>query len=136
MTELTRRALLRSAVAGAVVADLEARGYLDDRAFALAWVESRARSRAIGSRRLREELLARGVARPLVDEAVHTTMAGEEARAAAAAERRLPNLRRADPETAARRLAGYLSRRGYPADMVRRVVRRTCGVAVRDDDEE
>jgi regulatory protein len=135
MTRLRRRGA-PAPVAAAVVADLEARGYLDDRAFALSWAESRARSRAIGSRRLREELLARGVARPLVDEAVAGTASGEEARASAAATRRLPILRRADPETAARRLAGYLSRRGYPAAVVRRVVQRICGAVTHDDDEE
>ncbi len=66
--ELRQRLRRRGApdvVADAVVADLEGRGYVDDRAFARTWAESRARSRSVGSRRLVEELAAKGVARPL-----------------------------------------------------------------------
>lgn len=123
------------AVAEAVVADLEARGHVDDRAFALAWAESRARGRAFGSRRLREELVRKGVARPVVADAVRRAFAetDEETRAREAAERRLPALRRATPAEAGRRLWGYLSRRGFPAEVVRRVVRQTCGVAIADE---
>jgi regulatory protein len=117
------------------VADLESRGYVDDRAFAATWAESRARGRAMGSRRLDEELRARGIARDLAADAVRAAFAetDEETRALAAAARRLPALRRGAPETVARRLGGYLARRGYPADVVVRVVRRTCGVAVSDE---
>jgi regulatory protein len=122
-------------VAEAVVTDLEARRYVDDRAYAATWAASRAGGRAIGSRRLRQELLARGVARPLVDEAVRGAFvdADEEARARAAAERRLPALRGAASGDVARRLAGYLLRRGYPSDVVRRVVRRSCGMALPEE---
>jgi regulatory protein len=136
--DLARRLRRRGAaadVAEAVVADLEARGYVDDRAFAAAWAESRARGRAVGSRRLRHELRARGIDRPLVADAVRAAFAetDEEARALAAAARRLPALRGGAPEAIARRLAGYLARRGYPADVVARVVWRTCGIAMTED---
>jgi regulatory protein len=108
---------------------------VDDRAFAAAWAESRARGRGYGSRRLREELLTRGVARPLVEAAVREAFveSDEETRARAVATRRLPLLRRAEPAQAARRLGTYLLRRGYPEALVRRVVRDTCGV-IHDDD--
>ncbi len=114
------------------MADLETRGYVDDRAFAGGWAESRARGRALGSRRLREELLAKGVARPLVDAAVREAFAetDEVSRARAAAERRLTLLRRAAPAQASRRLYDYLIRRGFPADIVRRVIRETCRVSI------
>ncbi len=57
----------------------------------------------------------------------------EVAGARAAAARRLPALRRTAPDQAARRLGAYLLRRGFPGDVVRRVVRETCGIAVPDD---
>ena len=122
-------------VAEAVVADLETRGYVDDRAFAAGWAESRARGRALGSRRLREELLAKGVARPLVEQAVRDACgaADEATRARVAAERRLSALRRSTAEQVPRRLHDYLLRRGFPADVVRRVVRQTCRVAMEDE---
>jgi regulatory protein len=130
-----RRRGAPAATAAAVVADLAARGYVDDRAFATAWAETRGRSQGLGRRRLREELLARGVARPLVDEALGQVLAepDEEARARAWAARRAPLLHRLAPESAARRLTGYLLRRGFPAEVVRRVVRDACGVPLADE---
>ena len=112
-------------VAEAVVADLEARGYVDDRAFATTWAEVRARERAVGRERLREELVARGVARPLAEAAIDGafTDTDELTRAQAAAVRRMAILQRGAPDQAARRLYDYLRRRGYPGDIVRQVVR-------------
>src|SRR5262245_63010451 len=66
--ELTRRLGRRGAppdVARAVVADLTARGYLDDEAFARWWAQARAEGRHVGSRRLRQELATKGISRDL-----------------------------------------------------------------------
>lgn len=121
-------------VAEAVVAELEARGYLDDRAFAASWAESRARGRSLGRERLREELRARGIARPLVEAAIARAFeeTDELTRALGAAERRLAVLRRRAPARASRRLHDYLRRRGYPGDVVRRVLRVVCPEAVHE----
>jgi len=51
-----------------VVERLVELGYLDDLAFAQAWVESRDRVRPRGSAALRRELLMKGVAREVIDE--------------------------------------------------------------------
>jgi regulatory protein len=138
--DLARRLRRRGApadVADTVVADLEARGYVDDRAFATVWAESRARDRGLGPARLRQELLARGIARPLVDLAI--TRAFEETdeltRARIAATRRLAALGRHPPERAARRLHDYLRRRGYPGEVVRQVLRTVCRAAVPEEEE-
>jgi regulatory protein len=119
-------------VTEAVVADLEARGYVDDRAFAALWADSRARGRSFGRQRLREELRARGVARPLVEAAVDHAFeeTSELARAKVAATRRLAVLRSRAPDQAARRLHDYLRRRGYPGDVVREVLWALCRDAV------
>lgn len=129
--DLARRLRRRGApadVAEAVVADLEARGYVDDRAFATTWAEVRARERAVGRERLREELFARGVARPLAEAAIDRafTDTDELTRARAAAVRRMAALQGSAPAQAARRLHDYLRRRGYPGDIVRQVVRAVC----------
>jgi regulatory protein len=139
--DLTGRLRRRGApadVAVAVVAELEARGYVDDRAFAVAWAESRARDRSVGRQRLREELQARGIARPLVEAAIARAFADtdELTRAHAAAGRRLTILRRRAPDQAARRLHDYLRRRGYPGDVVRQVLRALCRDAVPEDAAE
>jgi regulatory protein len=114
------------------VADLVARGHVDDAAFARRWVEAR-RPRGLGPARLRAELRARGVAAPLIDaalgggaEAAATDLEG----ARALARRRLPALRRTRPERAAARLRDHLLRRGYAPGVVARVVREALAVDV------
>jgi regulatory protein len=126
--ELTRRLRRRGApaeIAQAVVTDLTTRGYVDDQAFARWWAEARARGRRVGSRRLRQELLAKGIPREMTDAAIAAAFeeVGEADRALEAARRRLPGLLRGKGERAATRLADYLLRRGYPAQAVRRAVR-------------
>jgi regulatory protein len=113
-----------------VVADLTARGHLDDAAFARQWVATRS-ARGYGPTLLRAELRARGVATPLIDAALAARGAAaerdlEEARAVA--RRRLPALQRAGGERAAVRLRDHLRRRGYGAAVVARVVRETLGL--------
>jgi len=117
-------------VAADVVADLATRGYVDDRAFARHWVETRA-ARGYGATRLRAELRARGVASPLIDAAL-AALEPETAleRARDAARRRLPALRRGRPERVAARLHDYLLRRGFDTAVVARVVRECVGARV------
>ena len=133
--DLTARLRRRGApleVAQAVVADLEAQGYVDDRAFARQWAEGRASRRNLGSLRLKSELGQKGVPRPLADAAIRDAFrdAGEDERALEAARRRLPALRRKKAERAPARLRDYLLRRGYPADVVGRVLRRLLRVDI------
>jgi len=117
-------------VADAVVADLTARGYLDDEAFARHWVATRA-ARGYGPGRLRAELRARGVAASLIQASLAgASEDGELDRARAAARRRLPALQRGDRARAAARLRDHLLRRGFAAPMVARVVRECVGLPV------
>jgi regulatory protein len=136
--DLYRRLRRRGAsaeIAAALVQDLEQRGHLDDRAFAASWTEARVRSRALGPRRLSAELVTRGVARPLVEAALRRTFADTDVAGLArvAAGRRWPALSRLAPATAARRLHDFLIRRGFPADVARRLVRQTAGVSPDDE---
>ncbi len=117
-------------LAAALVTELESRGYLDDAAFARAWVEARARARQIGPARLRAELRARGVDPALIDAAIRGSFgAGDElARALEVGRRRLPALVARDARRASARLRDHLLRRGYPAGVAAQVVRTLCGV--------
>lgn len=130
LTARLRRRGAPLAVAQAVVADLEAQGYVDDEAFARQWADGRAGRRHLGSLRLRDELQKKGVPRPLAEAAVREAFreTGEEERALDAARRRLPALRRKNAERAPVRLRDYLLRRGYPAGVVGRVLRRLLGI--------
>lgn len=135
--QLHRRLARRGApadVADAVVTDLAARGYLDDRAFAAAWAESRGSGQGLGARRLRAELRARGVDRDLVEAALTGVAEVEETRARLLAARRLPALAGQRPDRVARRLHDYLLRRGFRGSVARRVVASACREAFPDLD--
>jgi len=130
--DLGRRLARRGApseVAQAVVADLESRGYLNDREFAHRWVESRARARAIGPLRLSRELSAKGIPREVVASAIEAAFDenSEEQRAIEAGRRRLAALRHGTADRVVTRLSAHLLRRGYPPGLVRRVVKRLTG---------
>jgi regulatory protein len=131
---LTRRGV-PDALARAVVGDLEAKGYVNDTAFAEWWAATRARARKLGSVRLRRELLARGIPSGLAAAAIEAAFeeAGEADHALEAARRRLPALLRSTPERAPARLRDFLLRRGYPAGVVVDVVRRLVRVPEDDD---
>jgi regulatory protein len=130
--ELTSRLKRRGApdeIARAVVAELASRGYVDDASFARFWAESRARGRRVGSRRLRLELLQKGIPRDVAAAAVAAAFeeAPEAERCLEAGRRRLPALLRAGRERAAPRLRDYLVRRGYPPSVVMRTVATLTG---------
>ena len=82
-----RQKLRRSGVADQVteqvIALLQARGALDDTAYAHAYLTSRLASRGYGPQRLRRELQQRGIGRALVEEAAQQELAAEDVLAAA-----------------------------------------------------
>ena len=129
--DLTRRLCRRGApaeVAAEVVADLVARGHVDDAAFAHQWIATRS-ARGYGAGRLRAELSVRGVENAVIDAALAGLDSGEALeRARAAAARRLSALGGGDPRRVAGRLRDHLLRRGYPAGLVVRVVREIFGM--------
>jgi regulatory protein len=117
-------------VAAATIADCEARGQVDDAAFARLWVESR--SSRYGAARLRTELRLRGVDPTHIDAALAAAGDVELEAARRLARRRLPVLRRAGPDRAGARLRDQLLRRGYAPAVVSLVVREALGIG--DDD--
>jgi regulatory protein len=104
----------------AVVGRLEELGYLDDAEFAR--LKAREKARRYGPRRVSAELRKSGVGEELAREVVEEEFAGRsevgEARSAAA---RRYNGRGSDAE--ARRVYGFLVRRGYSAEVCAQVAR-------------
>jgi regulatory protein len=80
-----RRRGVADQVTEQVIAHLQARGVLDDTAYAHAYLTSRLASRGYGPQRLRRELQQRGISRALVEEAMQQELAVEEVLAAARA---------------------------------------------------
>jgi regulatory protein len=112
-------------VAAEVVGGLEGAGLIDDPAFARLWADERMRLRPVGPRRLRHELLEKGLAPALVDETVAEVFLEHSEidvarRAIAKRTRRTPAPSRAR-ELA--RLRSFLLRRGFSYETTREVLR-------------
>lgn len=104
-------------VAPRVLARLTELEYLDDRAFAQWWVDSRAAKRPRGRQVLRHELSAHGVAPEII--AAVTGDVDEPNAAVALALTQARRYRTEDRATFNRRLGSYLSRRGFGYGAVR-----------------
>jgi regulatory protein len=139
---------------------LRQRGYLDDLEFARFWVGNRQSFSPRGPRLLRSELRQKGVSQEVVDAVLQEqsdaqaeaeqeaeevaaawgTSASDEptagsdlANALALARKKWRAYGSLDPQTARRRLTGFLMRRGYNYDTVDSVIRRLLRPA--EDDE-
>jgi len=109
----------------AVLSSLQHIGWIDDARFARAWISDRLALRPSGRRRLRVELLARGVSSVDADEALTALLpAGrEQAAALEQARGRLRRLTGVPRPVAHRRLAAWLQRRGFASETIVRVLR-------------
>ncbi len=122
---LSRRGYTPEAVAG-VLDRLEAARYLNDQEFARDWVQARAARSGLGPLRLSRELRAKGIEERDIRAALgellkeHTPLALAEA----AARRKLMALQGVAPAVGERRLAAYLTRRGFSAEIVLRLCRK------------
>lgn len=110
-----------------VVARLGEAGLLDDQAFAHYLAEQRTRQAQRGSMAIKQDLQRHGIANHTIQHVMHmqSDATNDTAGAERHAQKLLPRLQHLDRNTFVRRLSGALQRRGYPADVVRTVVR-TC----------
>jgi regulatory protein len=137
--DLSRRMLRRGHAAEAVEAALrraEWQGFLDDAAFAAHFVQTRS-ERGRGPARLTRDLLALGVARPIIDCAVAERWPPDADRAAmpaALATRRAAQLGDLPRPVKRRRLLAFLARRGFAGSEAVEAVRRALALpaAVRE----
>ena len=115
-----------SSVITRVMTRLEQAGLIDDARFARLWVEERLRLRPIGVTLLRRELRDKGI-----DEAtIEATLQDREDQQDDAAlaygllQRRQRQYDGLDPQVSARRMAGFLARRGFDGETVYKAVNR------------
>ena len=112
-----------------VVSHLVRLGYIDDERFARDWAASRVRTRGYGRRRVERELRDRGVdaetVRRTAQELFHDVSEKDIARKEA--EKKLRAMTRLPPDIQRRRLAGFLERRGFPADIIYALLRTLTG---------
>ncbi|MCY3832276.1 MAG: RecX family transcriptional regulator [Chloroflexi bacterium] len=121
-----RRQLVRKSVPPSLVAlvieRLQARGYVDDAAFAEFWIANRNRFKPMGLRALRYELRQKGLA----DDIVHAALADfdESGSAYRAADARASRYRGLSRESFRRKLGEFLRRRGFSGFTINDVTRR------------
>jgi len=127
-TRLTQKGYEEGVIAQ-VLQKLVQLGLLDDAQFAAQWVEAKTRvggSRPVGRRRLSSELFAKGVAKDQIADAVEVVTNDAElalARAAAQKKVRVVPTDRDLLQTERRKLMGFLQRRGFGWETVKRVTR-------------
>jgi len=98
---------------------LKEKKFIDDTVFARAWVASRWQ-KAIGPRRLRQELRLKGIDKELIAQSLEGLSESSSQREAIRdiAQSRLARMKGLDPRTARRRLYAYLVRRGFSPDEI------------------
>jgi regulatory protein len=103
---------------------------IDDAAFARAWVEDRGRARGYGVTRLRQELSRRHVPDHLIESALASLEDRDELGVALDLARRRAQRMPASlaPEAVARRVQGFLVRRGYPPALAQKAAIAASGL--------
>jgi regulatory protein len=125
LADAMRRRDIPDEVAEHVLERFQDVGFIDDEAFANAWVESRHRSRGLARGALARELRTRGVEAEVIGLAVEQLdSAQEEQTARTLVDRKLRSTRGLERDKRIRRLAGMLARKGYSEGLALRVVRR------------
>ncbi|MFN3596582.1 MAG: regulatory protein RecX [Rubricoccaceae bacterium] len=128
-TAEVRRALVKKGydadVAERTVAALVAAGYLDDAAYATAYVRGRFAGRGHGPARLRQDLAQRGIDRALIDMALATLEAEEDLAQTVrrhAAKRWRTLASEPDVTRRARKTFNFLLRQGFAYDLAREAI--------------
>ena len=123
----------RAALVDDAVTRMTELGYLDDDAFARAWVASRDRARPRGAHALRHELQLKGVDRELVDailderedDGAGEAVGADESAAQRLLEKKLPSLlREPNPRRRLQKAYALLARSGFAPDVCSSVARR------------
>lgn len=94
--------------------------YINDQRFAIEWGRWRVEVKKFGKKRLRHELSAKGVSSHIIETTLNTLYDShpEQDLALACASKKLASLKGLEPEKKTRRLAQFLQRRGFSADII------------------
>ncbi len=112
-------------------------GYVDDAAFAAAWVQSRSAGRGLARRALGNELRTKGVAPALVEEALDALdPRQEEESARELIARKLSSTRRLQRPVRERRVLAMLARKGYPPGDALRLIREALASEAGDEPDD
>lgn len=107
--------------------ELERLNYINDQRFAMEWGRVRVEVKRFGKKRLQHELSAKGVSSNIIEAALTALYNShpEQDLALACANKKLASLYGLEPEKKKRRLAQYLQRRGFSAEIIYETLKRS-----------
>ncbi len=123
--KLQRKKYTQQAVQ-AVLAELEAKRFLDDRLFAMNFARDRLERRRLGSGRVAQELKAKGITEEVIDETLGALYSeiDESALAQEALGKRILDVMKKSPTVSdRRRLSNFLRRRGFSYEAIRKTLK-------------
>ncbi len=120
-TRLRQREFGAAAIEGAIVR-LREWHYVDDADFATRWVENRQQHRPRSTRMLAHELRGKGVAPETIEETLAVAGVDEVGDARELVVRQRIKYASLEPDVQTRRISGFLARRGYAYDVIRRAM--------------
>lgn len=97
--------------------------YLDDRAFAKAFIKDKLNINKLGEQRIKYELQKKGVSQAIIDDVLVLDRDDQFEAAFQLAEKKLPSYRNDDKNAVYRKLSGFLQRKGYSFEIVSKVMR-------------
>ncbi len=103
-----------------VVKRLQEKGYLDDRKFAAWFIENRFERKGVSERRLRQELLTKGIEQGLIEELLESSPRNE-------AEEIQKVIQKKGPKSDPQKLLGFLMRHGFSYEHSREQVEKYYG---------
>ena len=109
-------------VVAETVEEMRRAGYLDDAAFAAAWVESRLRLRPKAANVIARELAEKGIDAETAESALADALPDEESLARRLAEKRATQLAGLGRAAFYRRLGSFLARRGFGHNVTRPLI--------------
>lgn len=112
-------------VIDAVIESLLKQNFLNDLTFAIWWREQRTRFRAKSDRLIRMELLQKGVSKDIIEKAFqeeNEELLTDGDKARKLIEKQLPKLNGLSKHEKFQKLAGYLGRRGFDYEIIRRAI--------------
>ena len=111
-------------VIDAALEQMSTQGYLDDRAFALFWIENRNAFKPLGSRALRYELRQKRVPDTIIDEVLDAYGVDDADAAYRAASQRAGRLRNMTRRDFQNKVGSFLQRRGFAYNIARVAIER------------
>lgn len=104
------------------IAYLKKHKQIDDRQFAIWWVESRRKFKKAGDQVIRQELFIKGINKELVTELLNEMESDPFELAMGAAKKKMISYQRLEPREFKIKMGQYLSRRGFSWEIISRVV--------------